>query len=180
MPRPLTATFVLFLAATAAGCGSMSRPFAVAPPLRPASLSAPTCTGHESPVTINRVTIISSTEATIQLNPGQRDIPIAGGGIRWKFSGSGYLFTTSDGVSFANYSTNPSAGPGLLGVDNNGKEFVVCFGDTSKTSNSTWNYAIKFYAEGTSSPVWLCDPTIVNSSVAVAAVLTVACTVAPL
>ncbi len=131
---------------------------------------------------INQVTIISSTAATIRLDPGERDIPASGGGMRWKFSGNSYSFTSSDGVSFANYPTNPNTGPGRLGIDKDGKEFVVCFGDNSSTANGKWNYAIKFYDTSRPGTVWLCDPTIVSSGLNLVhptADLTVACVIAP-
>jgi len=114
----------------------------------------------ERPVTLNQFNKSGST-ATIEVNPGQREFPRTGAGIRWQFSGNSLSFTY-DGINFAKQQQQP-AGPVASGYGKDATEFVVCFGDTSSMPNTTWRYNIKFFENSNPSVVWLCDPTLVNS-----------------
>jgi len=170
MPRPLNTLVRLLLCLAVAGCS----PRDASPPAAPAARATTTATaptpspggscpgsGGDAQVTLNQIAVSGST-ATIQVTPGNKAIGMNATGVRWKLNQNGYAFT-SDGIVFK---PNQPAGPASAPSTNSPTEFLWCFNATTQTG-LVWNYSLKFTATAAPSTVWVCDPTIINSSGAV-------------
>jgi hypothetical protein len=159
---------MLLAASTLAGCSLIG----VRPPenvtYEPATpLPTPTCRGPEFLVTISQVRVSGGT-ASIDVNPGQSPVSRTGSSLRWRLDDDRYSFA-SDGITFvkANHPEQPASGPSRSGRGRDGREFVVCFDDTTSVGVTEWHYSVKFYERkaplATTRIVWICDPTVVNS-----------------
>lgn len=130
------------------------------------------CTGAETQVTINQVSIpASAASGSIRVNPGRANIGSNSAGVRWKFNqGNNYAFT-GDGITFK---AGSPAGPASAAPSSDLSEYRWCFNATS--GPLSWPYTIRFYDTSAPTKIWSCDPIIANFDALTLASLTVACT----
>ncbi len=123
------------------------------------TMTQPTCT-PEVQVNITKVTVTGST-AVIKMNHKQIMIANRGdAGVRWSLP-KGYVFV-SNGITFpADKAASQPAGPVASAPAGSSDQYLWCF---QTAANGQWGYTIWFTAEGTSTPVWKCDPTIINTA----------------
>jgi hypothetical protein len=123
---------------------------------------APPACPPETQVNITKVDEAAAAN-TITINLDPVVIPKVGqGGARWHLP-RGFSFT-ADGITFPsskNTASPPGATSDASGIGGSPSVFAWCF-NTPLSTTVNLRYTVTFTKTGTSSPVWKCDPTVVN------------------
>jgi len=160
MNRMMLVWATVAAAVVGAGCATSETPSAMrrdsppapAPAPAPAPVPVPAaCGGSVTEVRISGVTMVSATQATIQV-PARTQITMSKGGANWAIATAGYVFAPA-GVVIA-----MPPGPGTS-YRNGANQFGWCFETSAEWASK---YTVYFQAAAYPNVTWKCDPMIAN------------------